>query len=406
MRYGHAVNMSIPENPGEAEFPVAPWPHRVVIRIKSAAAPQMLLATLPVGGDPCESSSAPGLPSAWKGPALGQASPISADAAALTGYKSQNESLQADGQEDEPQDTGVLMLRGESDPDVEVHKLLGWTFRKDYPTVIGISLPIKDWVGEEFHEIQFWEETREPMGEFQNPAAGVYIWLTERLRERSQMGVARLPQGMPETFTGITVKTYRTGKAGYILFELLDNCASSMEDQPIRVQISYEYGHARVGIGDVYSMMMLATEFWALTQNDWRLYPLESTKRLTDGTIKHETTSDESKFHAGAVYIITSLPARIHEEEGRRTDINNPRDQARLLQYWAWAQQDLSVGLAVSVNGIATEYWFRLTLPLQSEEEEGRVYPGILKSLCLEKLDELSPQIAEVCHRFGADFRY
>jgi hypothetical protein len=66
----------------------------------------------------------------------------------------------------------------------------------------------------------------------------------------------------------------------------------------------------------------------------------------------------------------------------------------------------LSVGVAVSVNSLATEYWFRMVLPLQPEEDEGRVYPGILKTLWLEKLGELSPAIAQVCQGFGSDFRY
>jgi hypothetical protein len=37
VRYGHAVNSSIPEDPNEAEFPPTPWADRVVIRGKTSA---------------------------------------------------------------------------------------------------------------------------------------------------------------------------------------------------------------------------------------------------------------------------------------------------------------------------------------------------------------------------------
>jgi hypothetical protein len=155
IRYGHAVNSDIPEDPNEAQFPDAPWPNRVVIRIKPRANLKALMAPLPAGGDPRGPPSAPGLPLMWTGPALGQAAPISADAAALTDYKSANDSTQGDGQDGESQDESLLRLRGQLSPDEAVHKLVSWTCLEDYPMIIGISLPIKDWVGEEYHEIQF-----------------------------------------------------------------------------------------------------------------------------------------------------------------------------------------------------------------------------------------------------------
>jgi hypothetical protein len=200
MRYGHTVNSSIPEDQNEAEFPPHPWPDRVVIRIKSQAAPKALLAPLPAGGDPRGSPPASGLPLTWTGLALGQAAPISADAAARTGYRSANESRQAEGQEEESQDEEVLRLRGQTKANEEVHKGLSWTCRKDYPLEVGISLPIWDWVGEESHEIQYWEEVTEPFAAG-NPAIDVYNWLLERFRARSESG--RIPRGMPETFEGL-----------------------------------------------------------------------------------------------------------------------------------------------------------------------------------------------------------
>jgi hypothetical protein len=117
--------------------------------------------------------------------------------------------------------------------------------------MIGISLPIKDWVGEEYHEIQFWEETGDfpPMD---HPASEVYNWLLGTLRARSVMGGGGVPRGMPLTFEGLTVRTYRTGKAGHIVYELEGNLARSLEslDHPA------SEGYARLGTDGMYSMMM------------------------------------------------------------------------------------------------------------------------------------------------------
>jgi hypothetical protein len=167
------------------------------------------------GGDQRGLPPAQGSPSAWTGPALGHAAPISANAAALTGYRSAYESRQAEGQEEEPQDEEVLRLRVLAKANEEVHKLLSWTCRKDYPLVIGISLTLRDWVGDEFHEIQFWEETTEPFTT-ENPATDVHNWLLERFRARLVSENQGGPRGMPETFEGLTVTASKTGKAGYI----------------------------------------------------------------------------------------------------------------------------------------------------------------------------------------------
>jgi hypothetical protein len=141
MRYGHSVNSDIPEDPNEAEFPPTPWPERVVIRIKSQAPPQIPTALLSVDGSPAP--SAPDSPSGWKGSALGQSPPISADAAALVGYHSQYESRPADqGEEEDQPDPEVLKIRGEAMKNEEVHGVIGWTTRKNYPLRIGVSLPI------------------------------------------------------------------------------------------------------------------------------------------------------------------------------------------------------------------------------------------------------------------------
>jgi hypothetical protein len=85
MRYGHTVNANIPEDPNEAEFPPLPWGNEVTIRIKSHVVPQVPTAPLPADGS--QGPSAPGSPSGWRGPALGQAPAIDPAAAALSWYR-------------------------------------------------------------------------------------------------------------------------------------------------------------------------------------------------------------------------------------------------------------------------------------------------------------------------------
>jgi hypothetical protein len=141
MRFGHTVNTNIPEDPDQAEFPPTPWGNNVMIRVKSQSPPVQPVAPLPAGDGSCEPPPAPGLPLAWTGPALRQAPPISAAAVAFAGYHSPNQTIPADPNEpEEPPDPDLLRLRGVSNSD------------EDYPIWIGISLPIRDLVGEEFHE--------------------------------------------------------------------------------------------------------------------------------------------------------------------------------------------------------------------------------------------------------------
>jgi hypothetical protein len=157
-------------------------------------------------------------------------------------------------------------LRGTAMMNEEVGKLIAWTTRKDYPTLVGISLPIRDWVGEDYNGIQFWEETTKPIPIMEYPAAGMFQWLSDRLRGRAEHGI--LISGMLEMLTGLSFKAYRNGQAGFVLTESLDSLAGNMTDMPSRVQIEYPYGHAKLGIGEAYTLRMLGQEFWALTHND------------------------------------------------------------------------------------------------------------------------------------------
>jgi hypothetical protein len=141
MRFCHSINSAIPESADKAKFPPIPWGDRVTIRVKSQASPDPPMAPLPADDGSQNPSSAPGSPSAWKGPALGQAPPISTEASSLAGYHSPYQTVAAD---QDPEDPELQRLRGISCTDADLHTLISWTTRKNYPTLIGISLPIKN----------------------------------------------------------------------------------------------------------------------------------------------------------------------------------------------------------------------------------------------------------------------
>jgi hypothetical protein len=120
------------------------------------------------------------------------------------GCKSTNDGRAArDGQaeEDEPIPEDLAALRGWLVHDEAVHKITRWTTLKIHPTHVGISLAIGDWVGNDLHEIQFWEATN--CLPFIGSAAELYNWPDETLRGRSRS--QSLPRGMPHTFEGFEV---------------------------------------------------------------------------------------------------------------------------------------------------------------------------------------------------------
>jgi hypothetical protein len=91
---------------------------------------------------------------------------------------------------------------------------------------------------------------------------------------------------------------------------------------------------------------MLAQEFWALTRNEWLLYPVPSHTRLVDVTICHKATKSAESFdNSMAVDITDEPPVKIQEDGCRGTSINSAADQANLLRHWAWARQSIAVGM-------------------------------------------------------------
>jgi hypothetical protein len=154
MRYGHSVNMSMPADPNEAEFPPESWPNDVTIRIKSHSAPQASLLPLTVDGAAASDSTNP--PLTWQGPALGQAPQVSVDASSLAGYNSPHDTRTVEGQKEDPPEGNLQEFRGVSRKDQLIHSIISWATLESYPLRIGISLPVVNPVlmdGEEvFHE--------------------------------------------------------------------------------------------------------------------------------------------------------------------------------------------------------------------------------------------------------------
>jgi hypothetical protein len=283
MSHGHSIDATIPEDVNQAIFPDFPWPDRVVIRIKSQAPPQVPAAPLPTSG--ARALLAPGSPTGWKGAALGQAQPISADASGLADYISPNQG-QGSPAGDDPSDPALLALRGETEAkkNEDIHAMISWTTRKAYPLMVCIGLPAKYQVGEEFHEIQFWEEaTEDLMAEFNVQASEVYKWLITRMAGRTVMQL--LPDAMPHTIEEVTVQTWKDGKNGHILFTPNDSLSVPPGVMEIQVIIEYHLGHVRLGMGNAYTIRMLADEFEAITQGCWDIYPLNGYRRLLDGAV-------------------------------------------------------------------------------------------------------------------------
>jgi hypothetical protein len=233
----------------------------------------------------------------------------------------------------------------------------------------------------------------------------MYNWLIERFSERARS--LTIPQGMPGSFTNVSVKTSRSGDAGYILFEPNDSLAGKITDMPVRVRIAYNSNYAKIGMGDRYTLQMLAAEFWTLTHNVWNLFPLPSSERDPDGTIVHDTTDDGQKFyHSLPINEMDIPPVRIQEDNARATSINLAIDQAHMLQFWAWSGQAVRTGIHLNINSYSCEYWSDIVMQLTDEENEGLAYCEILHQHWLAVLGQVSPQVAIACSQLGIDFSY
>jgi hypothetical protein len=180
---------------------------------------------------------------------------------------------------------------------------------------------------------------------------------------------------MPESVDEVTVQTRKDGKFGYILFTPQYSLATLLKTMELQVIIEYEEGFMKAGMGEAYTVRMLTNEFWALTQNCWEFAPIGAVRREIDGTPVHGVTWDFKEHRA-----ITALdekvepPPKILEERGRGTVIRNLTSQGKLLQYWAWSQTAIEVGVYVPHAHWAVEYWMNLKLQAVPDDEDPAIF--------------------------------
>jgi hypothetical protein len=259
------------------------------------------------------------------------APPIDPDAAALTGYSSPNTGQDGSTLGDLPVDPELLRLRGFSDKDQDIHRMISWTTRKDYPLLVGISLPIPDQSFDRAHEAQLWEETDENWIIEDDHAAKAFLWLSNRFRSRSLHQLT--PTGFPDSVSDLDVSTWRDGKAGYILFVPSDAIMTKLSVSETRILLEYELGYMKVGVPNAYTLQMIYDDFTYLNEA-WDIYPAQACRRLMDGTIVHNCTTDYRTgqlLRAAAETI--DPPVSIIEDRGRGSEINSVADQGKLLQY-------------------------------------------------------------------------
>jgi hypothetical protein len=137
-------------------------------------------------------------------------------------------------------------------------------------------------------------------------AIEAFGWLLARMQSHGG-----LPNGIPPAVQGMSVITYRDGKAGYVLFTLLDSFATSLKSQPIKVEVEYQWGYTRIGMGDRYSLMMLANELWSLTRNAWDVYPAFPYQTRADGTVCHKCLGSAQEFRQIAIEELTDTPEKV-----------------------------------------------------------------------------------------------
>jgi hypothetical protein len=93
----------------------------------------------------------------------------------LTGYQSPNSTVVDNTPRDPTELADLDRLRGISEKNEEVQKALGSAIRKDKEIHVGITLEINDQVGDETHEIRYWETTFDP--QMMATAAELCAWL-------------------------------------------------------------------------------------------------------------------------------------------------------------------------------------------------------------------------------------
>jgi hypothetical protein len=160
--------------------------------------------------------------------------------------------------------------------------------------------------------------------------------------------------------------------------------------QQLKAEVEYHGGYTRIGMGDRYTLMMLANELWSLTRNDWNVYPQLAYQTRADGTFCHKTFAAANEFYQQPIDEIPDLvPEKVLVGSPRGSAIRSQLDQVRLLQYFAWAEQEIQTGVAFSVNNFHIEFWYELTLERQPDEDDPLTYPHLLQNLWFQRLSKV-----------------
>jgi hypothetical protein len=121
-----------------------------------------------------------------------------------------------------------------------------------------------------------------------------------------------------------------------------------MDSTPVICKIEDDEAYATFGIPEAYTMMILFTEFHALTEG-WSLLPSPCYKRNAQAWVIHETLTNLTENEDFTTDDrILSLQPRIQEGAARGTEINLRADQVRVIDYWAQAGQTEMVVISVT----------------------------------------------------------
>jgi hypothetical protein len=322
---------------------------------------------------------------------LGQTPPIEPNAAPLIAYTSPNT---GQGGSTLPRDDPnavltVARLRSEVGKDEAIVEAIECGTRKDYPIFVGVSLEIPDAVGDESHEIRFFEEERFfPMT---SNAEELFQWLCDRIRSRSpsRTGI----QSMPPNTNELNVHIQKRGDWIYIRFIHQDDYAKGYEICPIHIRVEYLNGFAIFGMSDRYTMRMLAEEFRALIP-DWLLTIIPSVRRDSFVMIIHETRMVNNLNETTADDQIFCGPPRVAEDAGRGTEIKLLADQVSVLDFWAHAGQQAMVGISLQIDNYTVEYWIPMTIEPIIYEPWNQ-YLIQLQTRWYQKLCSLSPLLQD-----------
>jgi hypothetical protein len=100
-----------------------------------------------------------------------------------------------------------------------------------------------------------------------------------------------------------------------------------MADSETRILLEYELGYMKVGVPNAYTIQMIYDDFIYLNEA-WDIYPAQACRRLSDGTIVHNCTTD---FRTGQLLRVAAEtvdpPVNVIEDRGRGSEINSVTDQ-------------------------------------------------------------------------------